>query len=122
MPASGDRGNPVHKFVEIRTYNIEPGQRDEFHVRMHEGMLPLLKKQAVDVVACRASPQDECSYYLIRAYDSIDHSKQSQETLYDSRAWKEGPREALLELIDSYMSIIIEMDEVTIQGLRTPPS
>ena len=108
----------MRKFVEIRTYNIEPGRRDEFDLRMHEGMLPLLKKQAVDVVACSASPQDDCSYYLIRAYDSIDQCRQSQETLYDSLAWKEGPREAILELVERYMSVIIEMDAATIEGLR----
>ncbi|GAA4022420.1 NIPSNAP family protein [Actimicrobium antarcticum] len=108
----------MRKFIEIRSYSIEPGTRNEFDLRLREQMLPLLAQRGIDVVACRASLHDETSYYLIRAYDSLAHRAQSQESMFDHPEWKEGPREAILSLVDSYTSVVIEMDEVTIQALR----
>ena len=108
----------MRKFVEIRSYNLETGTGEEFHRLMCEQTVPLLKKWAVDVVASAPSAHDECSYYLLRAYDSLEHRARSQGELYSSPEWKDGPREAVLALIDHYTSVVIEMDEAMVEALR----
>jgi hypothetical protein len=104
--------------VEIRSYNLKPGVRDQFHRLFVNESLPMLKRWNVDVVAFGSSPHDEDSYYLIRRYDSLAHREHSQDAFYGSDEWKLGPREAILALIASYTSIVLEMDETTIHGLR----
>ena len=109
----------MRKFVEIRSYSIEPGCRDAFHQLVRARLIPFLEQRDVDVVAYQPSPHDDCSYYILRAYDSLAHRSDSQDTMYASDAWKDGPREDILSYIDYYTSVVIEMDEATVQALRT---
>jgi hypothetical protein len=106
------------RFVEIRSYNLQPGTREEFDRRMRDEALPMLRRWKVDVVAHGASPHDADSYYLIRAYASLEERQQSQDAFYGSDEWRSGPREAIVGLIDSYTSIVLEMEEVTVDALR----
>ena len=108
----------MNHFVEIRSYNLKPGTRDEFHRLFLEEALPLLKRWNVDVVAYGPSLHDENSYYLMRRYDSLVQREQSEDAFYGSNEWRQGPREAILALIENYTEIVLELDEVTVQGLR----
>ena len=105
-------------FVEIRSYNLKTGTREEFHRLFVERALPMLKRWNVDVVRYGASLHDEDSYYLMRAYASLEDREQSQDVFYGSDEWKLGPREPLLAMIENYTSIVIAMEESTVDALR----
>ncbi len=104
--------------VEIRSYNLVPGSREHFHRLVIEQSLPMLKRWNVDVVAFGPSPHDETSYYLIRAYMSLEDRQQSQNAFYGSEEWRQGPRDAILECIENSTSIVLRVDEPTLHGLR----
>lgn len=108
----------MKKFVEIRSYNLKPSSREEFHRLVLEKSLPMLKKWKVDVVAFGPSPHDENSYYLVRAYQSLEDRQASQDVFYGSPEWRQGPREAIIALIESDTSIVIEMEESVVDALR----
>ena len=78
----------------------------------------MLKRWGVDVVAFGPSSHDEVSYYLIRAYDSLEHHQSSQDAFYGSAEWRDGPREAIVSLIDNHSSFVLEMDSSTVDALR----
>lgn len=105
-------------FVEIRSYNLKPGTREEFHRLFVETALPMLQRWNVDVVRYDASPHDENSYYLMRAYPSLEHRQKSQDAFYGSDEWKLGPREPIIALIENYTSIVMEMEESIVDALR----
>ena len=105
-------------FVEIRSYNLKPGTRQEFHRLFVERSLPMLKRWKVDVVRYGASPHDEDSYYLMRTFTSLEDREQSEDAFYGSDEWKLGPREAILALIENYTTIVIEMEKSTVDTLR----
>lgn len=109
----------MSRIIEIRSYVLKPGTRFQLHALMTTQALPMLKRWDVDVVAF-ASPNDENAYYLIRAYDNLEALNASQDAFYGSDEWRQGPREAILALIDTYTSIVLELDENTINGLRQP--
>jgi hypothetical protein len=79
----------------------------------------LLKRWNVDVVAYGPSLHDENSYYLIRRFDSLAHREESEAAFYGSDEWRQGPREAIVSLIENYTEIVLELDELTVRGLRT---
>jgi hypothetical protein len=108
----------MNHFVEIRSYNLKSGTREEFHRLFLEEAFPLLKRWNVDVVAYGLSLHDEDTYYLMRCYDSLAHREESEAAFYGSDEWRQGPRQAILALIENYTEIILELDEVTVQGLR----
>lgn len=80
----------------------------------------MLKRWGVDVIAFGPSLHDETSYYLIRAYKSLDERKSSQDSFYGSPEWRSGPREAILALIESDSSIVIDMEASVVDSLRRP--
>jgi hypothetical protein len=105
-------------FIEIRTLTLKPGKREEFHRLYVERVLPLLKRWNFDVVAHGPSLHDENTYYVIRRYDSLAQREQMEDAYYASDDWRKGPREAMLALIENYIDVVLEVDEVTVQGLR----
>lgn len=105
-------------FVEVRSYTLKPGTRDEFHRLFLEQAYPMLKRWNVDVVAYGPSLHDENSYYLMRRFDSLAQREQSEDAFYGSDEWRQGPRESILALIETYTEFVLELDEATVQGLR----
>jgi hypothetical protein len=108
----------MNHFIEIRSINLKPGTREEFHRLYIEEALPLLKRWNFDVVAHGPSLHDENTYYVIRRYDSLPQRDQMEDAYYASDDWRKGPREAMLALIKSYVDVVLEMDEVSLQELR----
>ena len=107
----------MDQIIEIRSLTLKPGRREEFHRLYIEEALPLLKRWNFDVVAHGPSLHDENSYYVIRRFDSLAQRDQMEEDYYASDDWRQGPREAILALIENYTDIVFELDEATLQGL-----
>ena len=105
-------------FIEIRSLNLKPGRREEFHGLFIQRALPLLKRWNFDVVTHGPSLHDENTYYVIRRFDSLAQREQMEDAYYASDDWRKGPREAMLALIENYIDVVFEVDEITVQGLR----
>ena len=108
----------MNHFIEIRSLNLKPGTRQEFQRLYIEEALPLLKRWNFDVVAHGPSLHDENSYYVIRRFESLAQREHSEDAYYASDDWRQGPREAILALIENYTDIVLELDEVAVKGLR----
>jgi len=108
----------MNHFVEIRSYNLKPGTRNEFHRLFLEEAFPMLKRWNVDVITYGPSLHDENSYYLMRRFDSLTHRDESENSFYGSDEWRQGPREAIIACIENYTEFVLELDETTTQGLR----
>ena len=106
------------RMVEIRSYNLKPGTRSRFHQLFLREALPMLQRWKIDVVAYGPSLHDADSFYLMRAYESLDGRQKSEDAFYGSSEWRNGPREAILADIASYTTVVIRLDDGTLQGLR----
>jgi hypothetical protein len=111
-------GTLMNQIVEIRSYNLRPGTRAEFHRLFLEEAMPLLQRWNVDVVAYGPSLHDENSYYLMRRFDSLADREESENVFYGSDEWRKGPREAIIALIDTYTEFVLELDDAAVHGLR----
>ena len=80
----------------------------------------MLRRWKVDVVAHGPSSHDETSYYLIRSFADAAERQRSEDAFYGSDEWKKGPRDAVLALIENYTTVVLELDEQTLRGLRRP--
>ena len=106
------------RVVEIRSYNLKPGTRDRFHRLFLEDAWPMLQRAHMDVVAYGPSLHDENSYFLMRSFPGIDARQQQEDAFYGSAEWRDGPREAILDCIESYTTVVVDLDDATIEGLR----
>ena len=109
----------MNNFIEIRTLTLKPGTREEFHHLYVEEALPRLLRWNFDVVTHGPSLHDENMYYVIRRYDTLAQREEMEDSYYASDDWRKGPREAMLALIESYVDVVFETDEITVQRLRS---
>jgi hypothetical protein len=98
------------KIIEILTLDIKPGRRDEFHKRYVTNSVPLLKKWNFNLVAYGPSLHDANSYYVIRAFKSLEDRQVSEDAFYNSTHWKQGPRNAILELVDHFSYAVVSAE------------
>ena len=108
----------MSKFVEIRAYTLKSGSGEEFHRLVVENALPMLAHWQIDVVACGPSLHDADSYYLIRAFSSLEDRQSREDAFYGSDEWRQGHREAVLALIETYTEVVIQLEDTTVDGLR----
>jgi hypothetical protein len=104
--------------VEIRALSLKPGSRAEFHRLYAQRALPLLRRWKFDVVSFGPSPHDGTSYYVIRRFQDLAERQSREDEFYSSDDWRNGPREAMVALIESYTDVVLELDETTIAALR----
>lgn len=112
-PADG-----AERVVEFRSYKLKPGSGARFHQLVLGESLPLLRQAGIEVVAFGPSLDDPDAYFLARAYDSLEHLRASEEAFYSADAWKLGPREAILALIESYSSVVFLLSREAVEGVR----
>ncbi len=108
----------MQRLIEIRSYQLKPGAGSEFHAAVETTALPILREWGTDVVAYGASEHAPDTYYLIRAYKDLDDLNRRQDAFYGSEEWRNGPREAIVSRIESYLSTVLWMSPEAIEDLR----
>ncbi|MEZ3161764.1 NIPSNAP family protein [Microbacterium sp. BWT-B31] len=108
--------------VEIRTYRLKAGERDEFVRVMLEESVPLLRSSGIRVVSAGGSlgDQDEDAF-LIRAFGSLAEHEEQEAAFYRSDPWVTGPREAIVSRIESSHNVLIELSEDQVDALEGIP-
>ena len=104
--------------LEIRSYRLLPGTRDEYHRLFVEEASALLQANGIDVVAFGPSVGDANGYYLMRSFEDLSERDRREERFYASPEWRVGPREAVISEIEVYTDVVIEVDAATIEGMR----
>jgi hypothetical protein len=105
------------KLIEIRSYRLRPGCARRFVAAVHEA-LPLVRASGMDVVAFGRSDHEEESYFLIRAFDSREQLAAQQDAFYGSAVWREGPRQALVDCLDTYLNTLLWLPKAAVDSLR----
>jgi len=108
----------VRRLVEVRTYRLKPGIEAEFHDAIVNRGLPLVRTAGMDVVAFGFSAEDANGYFLIRAFASPEDRQATEDAFYSSEAWKKGPRQSIVEHIESYHDTLIWLGSDAVELLR----
>ncbi|MBB4220056.1 NIPSNAP family protein [Variovorax guangxiensis] len=104
--------------LEIRTYRLKPGTLDAFHQAMHERAVPMLRGKGMDVVAYGKSDHEEETYHLVRAYADRAALEAGQAAFYGSPEWREGPRGALVDRIETYLNTLLWASPEAVDSMR----
>lgn len=116
MPMSDDWPSTEERVLEIRTYRIREGRRDEFGRRM-SAAVPMLERYGIHVVGHGPSLADEEHYVLLRSFASLAEREQQEQRFYDGDEWRSGPREGIMELIGTYHTVVLRS---TPEAMRAP--
>jgi len=107
-----------NRIVEILQYTLKKGSGEEFHKVMLEVSVPLHAKNGIDVVAYGNFLHDADSYYLIRAFESEEQMKSVLEDFYAGAGWRSGPREAIIDRIETSLKSVLALSLSAVDGLR----
>lgn len=80
--------------------------------------MPMLQRWHLDVVSYGPSDHDTDSYYLIRAFGSLEAREREESDFYGSAEWRDGLRDSVMALIENYTTVVLLLDEATVEGLR----
>lgn len=106
------------RLVEIRTYKLKPGHAERFVAAM-ASTLQMLSASGMDVVGFGRSDHEHESFCLIRAYADRAQLVAQQDAFYGSAAWRQGPRESLLDCLEDYLNTLLWLAPDTIEDLRS---
>lgn len=95
--------------VDLRTYRLVPGGRDEFDRIFREGALPMLEARAVEVVGYGPSLADEHHYFLARAFPSEPERERQLGSFYESDEWRRAYAERVDALIETYHHLVVPL-------------
>lgn len=104
--------------IEIVLYSLKPGTGGEFFGIMQSASVPLHQGSGIDVIWHGQSIHDPDSYGLIRGFADMATLSAAQSAFYASDAWRMGPRQAIIERIETTTTIIIPMHAVDVKDLR----
>ncbi|MGH3078143.1 MAG: NIPSNAP family protein [Gaiellaceae bacterium] len=93
--------------LDIRTYLLLPGTRDEFDRIFREHARPLLERHGIDVVAAGPSLLGDDLYTLVRSFDSLEQRREQLEGFYGSDEWLENYDAAVTALIETYHVVVV---------------
>jgi len=104
----------TERILEIRTYRIRDGERDEFG-RRSSAVVPMLERYGIDVVGHGPSIEDAEHYVLLRSFASLEERDEQERVFYEGDEWRSGPREGILELIETYHTVVLRSTTDAVQ-------
>lgn len=106
------------RVLEIRTYRLLPGRLEEFGRRV-AAVIPMLERHGVEVVGHGPSivPDEGDHYVLARAFGSLAERDVQEAAFYGGDEWREGPRDGILEFIETYHTVVLRATDDAIRAL-----
>jgi len=77
----------------------------------------MVRAAGMDVVA-HGPAAEENGYFLVRAFDDRADLQAREDAFYGSPAWRDGPREAVVSRIETYVDTLLWLAPASIEDLR----
>jgi hypothetical protein len=107
------RGSDSSAVLDIRTYALVPGGRDEFDRIFREGAFPMLRRAGVQVVGYGPSLADDRHYFLARAFRSAAERERQLSAFYGSAEWRGSYESTVTGLIETYHVVVVPLASTT---------
>lgn len=111
----------MNRTVEILQYVLHKGTGATFHSLMKEVSVPLHQRHGIDVVSFGNSLHNPDCYYLIRAFENDEDMNTVLESFYKSADWRDGPRELIINCIETSIKTVLKLAPESVDGLRVSP-
>lgn len=108
---------PAARILELRIFRLHHGRRNEFIARFRDHLLPMLQRHGIEVVAWGSSLHDQESFYVVRAYPSVEARQTALDAMFGSTEWLMQQEDAVLGMIESYNTSVVEAEEWLIEAI-----
>jgi NIPSNAP len=109
------RGSCVETFkwsdaviIEMRTYKIKPGQREEFLEIFESKSVPAHQEIGMKILGPYLSIEDPDTFFFMRAFPDLQSRDPMKEQFYEGTLWKRELEQKLMPMIDKYDVVLVE--------------
>ena len=89
--------------VEVRTYRIKQGLRNEFLDFFVKRAIPALQRKGMVVLGPLVDLENPNVFIWLRAFPSLAERERMRSAFYESDEWKNELEEIAMPMLDAYM-------------------
>jgi NIPSNAP len=94
--------------VEMRTYRISPGKRDQFLKTFESRAIPAHREIGMQVVGPFLALDDPDTFFWIRAFPDQASRDSMKSEFYDGSLWKDELEDLMLPMLEQYHVVLVE--------------
>jgi hypothetical protein len=94
--------------VEVRSYRIKPGRREEFIEFFKTRSIPALRAHGMKVVGPFLDLENPNKFVWLRAFPSLDERERMRTAFYEGDVWKNELEAIAMPMLESYDVILCE--------------
>ena len=94
--------------VEVRSYRITPGKRDEFVELFKTRSIEALQAHGMKIVGPLIDLENPNKFLFLRGFPSMEDLHRMKDEFYGGKLWKEELEQILMPMIESYDVVLCE--------------
>ena len=94
--------------VEVRSYRIKSGKRDEFIRLFETRAVPVQREYGMKIVGPLLDVENPNKFVFLRSFPSLEDRDRMKDAFYGGEEWKNELEAIAMPLLDSYDVILCE--------------
>ena len=94
--------------VEVRSYRIKPGHREEFIKVFETRAIPALRSYGMKVIGPFLDVENPHKFVFLRSFPSLEERDRMKDAFYGGEIWKNELEAIAMPLLESYDVILCE--------------
>lgn len=94
--------------VEVRSYRVKPGRRDEFINFFETRAVPAQRVHGMQILGPLLDLENPNKFVFLRSFPSLEERDRMKNDFYEGELWKKELESIAMPMIDSYDVILCE--------------
>jgi NIPSNAP protein len=94
--------------VEVRSYRIKQGRREEFIRFFETRSAPALRSHGMKILGPLLDLENPNKFVFLRSFPSLDERERMKNDFYEGELWKNELESIAMPMLDSYDVILCE--------------
>jgi heme-degrading monooxygenase HmoA len=101
--------------VEMRTYKLKPGKRDEFLAIFRSKSMPAHEELGMKILGPWLSIEDPDTFFFMRGFPDFASREPMKAKFYEGELWKTELEGLLMPMIERYEVVLVDDAEELIR-------
>jgi len=97
--------------VEVRSYRIKPGRREEFIKFFETRSIPAQRSHGMKILGPLLDLENLNKFVFLRSFPSLEDRDRMKNDFYEGKLWKNELESIAMPMIDSYDVILCETSD-----------
>ena len=104
--------------VEVRSYRIKPGKREEFIKLFETRAVPAMRSYGMQVTGPFLDVENPHKFVFLRSFPTLEERERMRDAFYGGDLWKKELEGLAMPLLESYDVILCEASQGCVFDIR----